>query len=245
MTFVAFGDGAVWTGNYINGTVSRVDLDTNAVTAESSVGTPQALAVGDGAAWVSVAGGTIEGRLPAPPCGEVAAGGEAPDVLIASDLPLRGAGSADPRAMANAVRSVIEQHSFQAGDFSIGYQSCDVSTSQTGGFEFRRCAANANAYAHAEQLVAVIGTYSSFCGEVEIPILNRAPGGPLAMVSPSNTHPGLTRGPPLAEDEGRAGYLLPDRNAELHAHRPAGGPAGNRARDARQAARAPQRLRPV
>ena len=209
VTFVSFGDGAVWTGNYINGTVSRVDPATNSVTAESSVGTPQALAVGDGAAWVSVAGGTIEGRLPAPPCGEVAAGGEAPDVLIASDLPLRGAFSADPRAMANAVRSVIEQHGFQAGDFSIGYQSCDVSTSQTGGFEFRRCAANANAYAHAEQLVAVIGTYSSFCGEIEIPILNRAPNGPLAMVSPSNTGPGLTRGPPLAEQRGEPDIYYP------------------------------------
>jgi branched-chain amino acid transport system substrate-binding protein len=34
---------------------------------------------------------------------------------------------------------------------------------------------------------------SRYCAEVEIPILNRAPGGPLAMISPVNTSPGLTR----------------------------------------------------
>ena len=90
---------------------------------------------------------------------------------------------------------------FRAGEHTVGYHSCDVSTLQTGGFEFRTCAANANGYAHAEQLVAVIGTYSSFCAEVEIPILNRAPGGPVAMISPSNTGPGLTRGGRLAERE--------------------------------------------
>jgi branched-chain amino acid transport system substrate-binding protein len=41
--------------------------------------------------------------------------------------------------------------------------------------------------------VALIGPWSSFCAAVEIPMLNRAPGGPLAMISPVNTDPGLTR----------------------------------------------------
>ena len=80
----------------------------------------------------------------------------------------------------------------------MGYQSCDVSTPQSGGFEFRKCAANASAFAHAEQLVAVIGPWSSYCGQFQIPILNRAPGSPLAIVSPAATHSGLTRGGPLA-----------------------------------------------
>ena len=60
-------------------------------------------------------------------------------------------------------------------------------------FERRRCAANANAYANADRLVAVIGPHNSGCAEIEIPILNRAPGGPLAMISPTNTVVGLTR----------------------------------------------------
>ena len=39
----------------------------------------------------------------------------------------------------------------------------------------------------------MIGTYNSACAQVEIPILNQAPGGPLAMISPANTAAGLTR----------------------------------------------------
>ncbi len=208
-TFVAFGEGSIWTGNYIDGRVSRVDPRTNAVTAKTATGTPQALAAGAGAAWVSAAGGTTKGALTIPACGDVASGGKKPDVLIASDLPLRGPLSTDPRGIANAIRFVLERRGFRAGRHVVGYQSCDVSTAETGGFEFRTCAANANAYANAEPLVAVIGTYSSFCAEVEIPIVNRAPGGSLAMVSPSNTGPGLTRGGPLAEGRGQPGIFYP------------------------------------
>jgi ABC-type branched-subunit amino acid transport system substrate-binding protein/DNA-binding beta-propeller fold protein YncE len=194
VSFVAFGAGAVWTGNYVDGTVARIDPRTSTVTARASLGAPQTLAAGAGSAWVSVAGGTTEGALPASACGEVASGGGAADVLIASDLPLQGPASAGIRALEEAIRFTIERRGFRAGDHTIGYQSCDVSTPQTGGFEFRKCAANASAFARAEELVAVIGPYSSFCGQVGIPIMNRAPGGPLATVSPVATHAGLTRG---------------------------------------------------
>ena len=172
--YIAFGDGAVWTANYIDGTVSRIDPRTNAVTARVAVGAPQALAAGEGSAWVSVAGAPEAGALPAFACGEVLSGGRKPDLLVASDLPLRGPESAGPRAMADAIRSVIERHGFRAGGHSVGYASCDDSTAQSGTFELRRCAANANAYARAEELVAVIGPYNSGCAEVQIPILNRA-----------------------------------------------------------------------
>ena len=199
VTFVSFGEGAVWTGNYVDGTVARVDPGTSTVTARTSVGAPQALAAGAGSAWVSVAGETTEGALSKTTCGEVASGAGTPDVLIASDLPPQGPRSADPRAMEGAIRHVIGRRGFKAGDHTVGYQSCDVSTPQTGGFEFRKCAANASAYAHAKQLVAVIGPWSSFCGQFQIPITNRAPGGPLAMVSAISTHTGLTRGGRVAQ----------------------------------------------
>jgi ABC-type branched-subunit amino acid transport system substrate-binding protein/predicted Ser/Thr protein kinase len=192
--FVSFGEGAVWAANYVDGVVSRIDPRTNDVTARTSVGAPQAIAAGVGSAWVSVAGGTTEGSLEVSGCGPVIGGGGAPDVLIASDLPLQGPDSATQRAVEGAIRFTLEQRRFRAGGFSVGYQSCDVSTPQSGGFEFRKCAANATAFAHAEKLVAVVGPWSSYCGQVQIPILNRAPGGPLAIVSPSATHDGLTRG---------------------------------------------------
>jgi branched-chain amino acid transport system substrate-binding protein len=162
------------------------------------VGASQALAAGAGSAWVSVAGGTRDGVLPASTCSEVASGSRKPDVLIASDLPLQGPDGAGPRGMADAIRFVLKDHGFEAGEHVVGYQSCDDSTAQSGSTEERKCAANANAYASAERLVAVIGPYRSGCARVEIPILNRAPGGPLALISPSNTHPNLTRGGRLA-----------------------------------------------
>jgi ABC-type branched-subunit amino acid transport system substrate-binding protein/DNA-binding beta-propeller fold protein YncE len=198
-SLVAFGEGAAWTGNYVDGAVSRIDPGTNTVSSKTSIGTPQAMAAGAGAAWVSVAGGTTEGALTAAGCGEVASGGATPDVLIASDLPLQGPGSGDPRAQEGAIRSALERRGFRAGDYTVGYQSCDPSTPQSGSFEFRKCAANGSAFARAEQVLAVIGPYSSYCGQVQIPILNRAPGGPLAVVSPIATHQGFTRGGRLGQ----------------------------------------------
>jgi ABC-type branched-subunit amino acid transport system substrate-binding protein/DNA-binding beta-propeller fold protein YncE len=208
-SLLAFGDGAAWAGNYVDGAVSRIDPRTNTVSSRTSIGTPQALAAGAGAAWVSVAGGTTEGALTAAGCGEVAAGGGTPDVLIASDLPLQGPVSADPRAQEAAIRSALERRGYRAGDYTVGYQSCDPSTPQSGSFEFRKCAANASAFARAEELVAVVGPYSSYCGSIQLPILNRAPGGPLAMVSPVATHEGLTRGGRLATERGEPGVYYP------------------------------------
>ena len=189
--YIAFGAGAVWAGNYIDGKVSRIDARTNAIT-RVPVGAVQALAAGAGGAWVSTAGRPRR-TLPASVCGETLAAGREPDVLIVSDLPLQGPLGAGPRAIADAIRLVLKQRNYKAGRFAVGYRSCDDSTAQTGAFENRRCAANASAYARADRLVAVIGPYNSDCAGVEIPILNRAPGGPLAMISPTNTYPGLTR----------------------------------------------------
>jgi YVTN family beta-propeller protein len=194
ITYVAYGDGAVWVANYNNGTVSRIDPRTNDVTARVDVGASQALAAGAGAAWVSAAAGAKDGTLPASRCSEVASGGQQPDVLIASDLTLQGREGTLSRGLADTIRFVLKEHGFTAGRYVVGYQSCDDSTAQTSSYEQRRCTANANAYAHADRLVAVIGPVYSFCAEAQIPTLNQAPGGPLAMITPSASFPNLTRG---------------------------------------------------
>jgi branched-chain amino acid transport system substrate-binding protein len=186
--FLSFGAGAIWTANYIDGTVSHIDVETGDVEA-SNLRAVQSLAAGEGSAWVSSAAATSADGLPQT-CGELLSGPGNPDVLIASDLPLQA--DVAPGAMADAIENVLERHDFRAGRFSGGYRSCDDSNRQTGFFDHRICASNANAYARAEQLVAVIGTYNSDCAAVEIPVLNGAPGGPLAMISPANTGPGLT-----------------------------------------------------
>jgi DNA-binding SARP family transcriptional activator/ABC-type branched-subunit amino acid transport system substrate-binding protein/streptogramin lyase len=194
-TGIAFADGAVWTTNFIEGEVSRIDPRTNTVTSRIAVAaTPQGVAAGDGAAWVSVGSGTNKGSLPAPSCGPITGGQNGlPDVLIASDLPLQGPQRAVTRAMTDAIGFVLRKHDFRAGRFTVGYQSCDDSTAQTGGADFFKCAANAKAYAEAVSVVGVIGPYDSSCAAVEIPITNRA-AGPLALISPANTRTDLTRG---------------------------------------------------
>ena len=65
-----------------------------------------------------------------------------------------------------------------------------------------QCSANANAYAQNKSVIGVIGTFNSGCAEIVIPVLNRAAGGPVAMVSPANTYVGLTHsGPGTAAGE--------------------------------------------
>jgi YVTN family beta-propeller protein len=192
--YVAFGDGAVWVANWNDSTVSRVDPATNRVAARVPIGAAQALAAGAGSAWVSIAGGSRSGVLPASACGELIAGGGRPDVLIASDLTLRGPSDVVTPTMVDAIRFVLQEHGFRAGEHTVGYRSCDDSTAQSRGVESRRCAANANAFAAADRLVAVIGPFYSFCAQIMIPILNQARGGPLALIGPQTTWPNLTRG---------------------------------------------------
>ncbi|TMM22493.1 MAG: branched-chain amino acid ABC transporter substrate-binding protein [Actinobacteria bacterium] len=93
-------------------------------------------------------------------------------------------------------RSITKKASFKAGKYKIGYQSCDDSTAQAGKWASSKCSANGNAYAQDKSVVAVIGTFNSGCAEIIIPILNRAPNGPMGMVSPANTYVGLTHSGP-------------------------------------------------
>jgi branched-chain amino acid transport system substrate-binding protein len=128
--------------------------------------------------------------LPSSACGPIAYGGNTRiDFMVASDLPLQGPTRASTLPMTRAVQFVLEQHHFRAGRFTVGYQSCDDSTAQTGFADIGKCSTNARAYASDSSVVAVLGPYSSDCAAVEIPIANRAS---LAMISAQNTNPGLT-----------------------------------------------------
>ena len=62
-------------GQLLDGTVARIDPATNAVAAETPIGAVQSLAAGAGSAWVSTAGATRAGTLPASACDVVPGGG--------------------------------------------------------------------------------------------------------------------------------------------------------------------------
>jgi branched-chain amino acid transport system substrate-binding protein len=116
------------------------------------------------------------------------------NLLIASDLPLQGSGRTQTAQMTRAIKYIFGQHGWKAGKYTLAYQSCDDSTAQAGKWDSGKASANANAYAQNSSVVGVIGTFNSGAAEIEIPILNRAPNGPIAMVSPANTYVGLTHG---------------------------------------------------
>jgi branched-chain amino acid transport system substrate-binding protein len=144
-------------------------------------------------------GGGEVTALPSASCGPIRQGDESPTALIASDLPLQGANRALTTEMADAIELVLSQREWKAGDVVLGYQSCDDSTAQAGSWDSAKCSANARSYANNESVIGVVGTFNSGCAKLVIPVANRAPNGPLAMVSPANTYPGLTEGGPGTE----------------------------------------------
>jgi branched-chain amino acid transport system substrate-binding protein len=132
--------------------------------------------------------------LPSSSCGPVFyKGSGSPQYMIATDLPLQGAGRAQNLAMGQAVRFVLEkQYKFKAGKYSIGFQECDDSTAQTGAWDSAKCSSNGRAYAADKSVLGILGTFNSGCSKLIVPILNRAPGGAVAMLSSANTNVGLT-----------------------------------------------------
>jgi branched-chain amino acid transport system substrate-binding protein len=155
---------------------------------------------GDGGATTEASsgggGGSVE-ALPSSSCTALEYEGEGdPDVLIASDFPLQGSSRTQTIQIVEAIRYLLEEADWKAGDHNVAFQSCDDATAQAGKWDSGKCSTNAQAYAGNESVVGVIGTFNSGCAAIEIPVLNNAPGGGIAMMSPANTYVCLTEGGP-------------------------------------------------
>jgi len=145
--------------------------------------------------------------LPASSCGKLQyTGSGSPQYIIGSDFPLQGSNRALTTEMARAVQFILAQNKWMAGKYSVGFQSCDDSTAAAGGYDTGKCTANANAYAADSAVLGIVGTFNSGCAKIEIPINNRAS---VAMVSPSNTYPGLTVSAPPGTAPGEPGVYYP------------------------------------
>jgi branched-chain amino acid transport system substrate-binding protein len=115
--------------------------------------------------------------------------------------------------MTKAIQFILAGAGWKAGKWTIGYQSCDDATAQAGKWDSAKCSANGNAYARDKDVIGVLGTFNSGCAEIIVPILNRAPGGPIGMISPANTYTGLTaKGPGTAAGEPGKYYPTGKRN---------------------------------
>jgi branched-chain amino acid transport system substrate-binding protein len=156
-------------------------------------------------------GGGNVSALPASSCAPIQYKGSGDaDTLIASDLPMQGGSRTQTVQMTKAIAYVLSQQDWKAGDHKVAYQACDDSTAQLGKWDPDKCSANAHAYASNKQLMGVIGTFNSGCAAIVIPVLNQAPGGGLAMLSPANTYGCLTE--PCAGDEPEKYYPSGTRN---------------------------------
>jgi DNA-binding SARP family transcriptional activator/ABC-type branched-subunit amino acid transport system substrate-binding protein len=202
---VAVGAGAVWVANPLAGTIVRVGPESGAV--EQTVdldGIPRSIAVDGDALWIALLADPVASELevagvrpfPASTCERMVAGAGDADLLVVSDLPLQGGVRITATQMAQAIAFVFRERGFRAGRFRVAYQSCDDSVARTGLFDESKCAANARAYAANPDVIGVIGTFNSPCAVAAVPELNRATGGPLAMISPLNSFVGLTRAGP-------------------------------------------------
>ena len=195
---LAYGEGAVWATNEITDEIHRIDPRTSETKRIATDASPRDVDAGEDEVWVTAASPpSRDAALPRAVCQDVQSGGVGrPDLLLVSSLPLQGQSRALAQSMVGGIRLVLEQRGFEAGGFSVGFQACDSSTAQAGAEDFFRCGTNAKAFSRNERVVGVIGSFQSFCSYLQIPITNQAPGGPLAMISPSNTIELLT------EDDG-------------------------------------------
>ena len=207
---VAVTSTGIWVVNPIAGTLTHVDPETTQVIRTIDlVGIPRSVAVDGQTVWATVipdpvaavtseVGGvaTFAPNVCEPPL--TGANGRA-DFLITSDLPLQGGARVSATQMADAIEFVLRERRFRAGAYRIAYQSCDDSIASTGLYDEAKCASNARAYGENPDVIGVVGTFNSACAVFALPELNRAPNGPLAMVSPFNDFVGLTRQGPGVE----------------------------------------------
>src|SRR5689334_6100711 len=143
-------------------------------------------------------------------CGSIQYGGEADaSRLIVSDLPLKGDSAERSRQMNLAVAQVLAGKGWKAGGIQLAFQACDDSIGSTGEWDPALCRSNAQAYASNPDVIGVIGTYDSGCAAIEIPILNRAPGGGVPMVSAANTSVCLTQPSPTLCAKDAPGVYAP------------------------------------
>jgi branched-chain amino acid transport system substrate-binding protein len=141
----------------------------------------------------SSGGGNGVTALPASSCSPVQYKGSGKaQYLIASDLPLIGGSRTQTVQMNKAIAYVLDLQKWKAGKFNIAFQACNDATAQLAKWDPTKCSANAHSYAGDSSLIGVVGTFNSGCAAIEIPVLNKAPGGGLMLISPANTYGCLT-----------------------------------------------------
>ena len=127
---------------------------------------------------------------------------QADTIKIVSSFPLTGSANALTSAMVNGIRLAIDDAGGKVAGFDIEYESMDDASPERGTWDPNLVAANADKAVRDPDVMAMIGTYNSGSAKIMMPKLNLAG---LAMVSPANTWPGLTK-PGIGEPNEPAVY---------------------------------------
>ena len=122
-------------------------------------------------------------------------GGAAADentVKLVSSLPMTGASQGQSQTIVNSIQQALDETESKAcdGRITIQFEPYDDATAASGKWEPAQVTANANKAVADQSVVAFIGHYNSGAAKLSIPILNQAE---VAMISPANTYPGLTK----------------------------------------------------
>lgn len=124
-------------------------------------------------------------------CGGADAPKDDPGVIkIVSSLPRTGSANAQTGTIVNGIRMAIEEVGGKVGSWSIVYEDWDDASPQRGNWDPAVEAANADKAVKDPNVMVYIGTFNSGAAKISIPKLNQAS---LAMISPANTYPGLTK----------------------------------------------------
>lgn len=139
-------------------------------------------------------------------------GTSACNIKVVSSLPEQGGAKAQTDTMVNTIKQALEDHGAKTkdGKCAIEFLHWDDASAALGQWDPAVETANANKAVADSQVMAYLGTYNSGAAKLSIPILNQA--GPLVMVSPANTYPGLTKKAGAAEGEPEKYYPTGVRN---------------------------------
>jgi branched-chain amino acid transport system substrate-binding protein len=136
-------------------------------------------------------------------CSPVTYRGEGrPDFLIAVSTPLQGEYTGHGVQISQALKMVLGERGWRAGDYGVGLQICDEVAASGDAASPAKCRRHARAFGRNRSVLVVHGPSFSTCAIEMAPILNRAPGGPLPVLTAGPTYLGLTRsGPGVGGDE--------------------------------------------
>ena len=141
--------------------------------------------------FLAACGNTSGGNTTASNQGGGSAGDEN-TVKIVSSLPMTGASQGQSQTIVNSIQQALDETESKAcdGKITIQFEQYDDATAASGKWEPAQVTANANKAVGDQSVVAFIGHYNSGAAKLSIPILNQAE---VAMISPANTYPGLTK----------------------------------------------------